>query len=108
MKSICFLGDSLKRLRDLPESARSDLGYQLYKVQLGEQPDDFKPMPSIGRGVEEIRVWDKGGTYRVIYTARFADVVYVLHTFQKKTQSTAQREIETAKRRFMELMRKHQ
>lgn len=55
----------------------------------GEQPDDFKPMPSIGKGVEEIRVWDDSGIYRVIYTARLADAVYILHAFQKKTQTTA-------------------
>lgn len=104
MKLLRFLGDSLKRLREFPEDARHDAGYQLDKVQRGEQPDDFKPMPSIGKGVEEIRVWDDTGTYRVIYTARLADVVYVLHTFQKKTQTTAKRDVELAKRRFTELM----
>jgi len=61
-------------------------------------------MPSIGRGVEEIRVWDDRGTYRVIYTARLSDAVYVLHAFQKKTQATAKREIDLAKERFVELM----
>jgi phage-related protein len=105
MKPICFLGDSLKCLRDFPDSAKSDAGYQLDKAQRGEQPDDFKPMPSIGRGVEEIRVWDERGTYRVIYTARFPDAVYVLHAFQKKTQGTTNRDIETAKRRFADLLR---
>ncbi len=55
------------------------------KVQRGLQPDDFKPMPTIGKGVEEIRIRDDSGTYRVIYTARFADAVFVLHAFQKKT-----------------------
>src|SRR5205085_11733994 len=87
MKPIQFLGDSLKCLRDFPDDARQDAGYQLDKVQRGEQPDDFKPMPSIGKGVEEIRIWDDTGTYRVIYTARIADAVYVLHAFQKKTQA---------------------
>jgi phage-related protein len=55
-------------------------------VQRGEQPDDFKPMPSIGKGVEEIRVRDDSGIYRAIYTARLADAVYVLHAFQKKNR----------------------
>jgi phage-related protein len=72
-----FLGDWLKCLRDFPESARHDAGYQLDKVQRGEQPDDFKPMLAIGRGVEEIRVLDSSGAYRVIYFARRADAVYV-------------------------------
>lgn len=70
MRPIRFLGNALKCLRDFPEDARQDAGYQLDKVQRGEQPDDFKPMPSIGKGVEEIRIWDDTGTYRVIYTAR--------------------------------------
>lgn len=105
MKGICFLGDSLKRLRAFPDDARQDAGFQLDKVQRGEQPDDFKPMPGIGKGVEEIRVWDETGTYRVIYTARQADVVYVLHCFEKKTQATSQRDLELARSRFTELRR---
>jgi phage-related protein len=62
MKLLRFLGDSLKCLREFPEDARHDVGYQLDKVQRGEQPDDFRPMPAIGKGVEEIRVWDDTGT----------------------------------------------
>ena len=104
MKKIQFLGDSLKSLREFPEDAKHDLGYQLDKVQRGEQPDDFKPMPSIGKGVEEIRVRDDSGIYRVIYTARLADTVYVLHAFQKKTQTTAKRDIALASKRYAELM----
>ena len=73
-------------------------------MQRGEQPDDFKPMPSIGKGVEEIRVRDDSGIYRVIYTARLADAVYVLHAFQKKTQTTAKRDIALASKRYAELM----
>lgn len=105
MKLIRFLGDSLNRLREFDADAKQDAGYQLDKVQRGEQPDDFKPMPSIGKGVEEIRIWDESGTYRVIYTARLADTVYVLHAFQKKTQATAKCDIDLAKRRFAELIR---
>lgn len=105
MKLLRFLGDSLKSLREFPEDARHDAGYQLDKVQRGEQPDDFKPMPSIGKGVEELRVWDDSGTYRVIYTARLADAVYVLHAFQKKTQATARRDVELARKRYTDLIR---
>lgn len=105
MKSICFLGDSLTRVREFPEDARHDAGFQLEKVQRGEQLDDFKPMPSIGRGVEEIRVREDSGIYRIIYTARFADAVYVLHAFQKKTQATAKHDLELARKRFQQLRR---
>jgi phage-related protein len=92
-------------LREFPEEARHDAGYQLEKLQRGEQSDDFKPMPIVGKGVEEIRVTDDSGAYRVIYIARRTDAVYVLHAFQKKTQATSQRDIETAKRRFAQLSR---
>ena len=106
MKPVQFLGDSLKRLREFPSDARQDAGRQLDRVQRGKQPDDFKSMPSIGKGVEEIRVWDDSGTFRVVYTARLADAVYVLHAFQKKTQTTSRRDIDTAKARFAELKRR--
>jgi phage-related protein len=62
-------------------------------------------MPAIGKGAEEIRVSDDTGACRVIYVARRADAVYVLHAFQKKTQATAKRDIDTAKRRFAQLLR---
>lgn len=105
MKPVLFLGDSLDRLREFPKEARQTAGFQLDRVQHGEQPDDFKPMPTIGRGVEEIRVRDESGVFRVIYTARLADAVYVLHAFQKKTQATSKRDIAIAKARFAQLMR---
>ncbi len=92
-------------MREFPDDARQDAGRQLDQVQRGKQPDDFKPMPSIGKGVEEIRVWDEAGTFRVIYTARLADAVYVLHAFQKKTPTTSPRDIETAKTRFAQLIK---
>lgn len=104
MKPIRFLGDSLKRLREFPEGARHDAGYQLDKVQRGEQPDDYKPMQTIGKGVEELRVWDDAGTYRVIYTARLPEMVVVLHAFEKKTRATSKHDIELARSRWERLM----
>ncbi len=103
MKRLRFLGDSLSCLREFPADAKHDAGFQLDKVQRGEQPDDFKPMPAIGKGVEEIRVRDDSGIFRVIYTARRAEAIYVLHAFQKRTQATAKRDIEVARKRFTEL-----
>lgn len=107
MKSVRFLGNSLKCLRDFPEDAKQDAGYQIHKLQRGEQPDDFKPMSSIGKGVEEIRIWDESGAYRVVYTARIEKSVIVLHAFQKKTQATSKRDIDIAKERFNEFMKGH-
>src|SRR5687768_8962590 len=100
MKPLRFLGDSLKRLREFSRDAKHDIGYQLDQVQRGKQPTDFKSMPSIGKGVEEIRVGDDSGTFRIIYTARLADAVYVLHAFQKKTQATSKPDLDIAKERF--------
>lgn len=84
---------------------RQDAGYQIDRVQRGKQPDDFKPMPTIGKGVEEIRVQDGAGAFRVIDTARLADAIYILHAFQKKSQATSQTDIDKARARFAELMR---
>jgi phage-related protein len=106
VKPIAFLGDSLRSLREFPDDAKRDAGYQLDRVQHGLQPDDFKPMPTIGKGVEEIRIRDDTGAYRIIYTARLANAVYVLHAFQKKTRATSKRDIELAKLRFALLSRK--
>jgi phage-related protein len=104
MKEIAFLGSSLKAIREFPEEARREAGFQLDRVQRGMKPSDSKAMPGIGKGVEEIRLWDEAGTFRVIYTARLADVVYVLHAFQKKTRATARRDVEKAKARYTELV----
>ena len=103
MKPVRFLGDSLECLREFPEDAQHDAGYQLEQVQRGEQPHNFKPMLGIGKGVEEIRVRDDSGIYRIIYTARLADAIHVLHAFQKKTRVTAKRDVEIARQRFAQL-----
>ena len=103
-KPLEFRGSALKELRDFPKGIREDCGYQLYKVQIGEQPDDFKPMAIVGKGVQEIRVKDEDGIFRVIYTAKFEEAVYVLHAFQKKTEQTSPQDIELAKTRFKQLV----
>ena len=105
MKVIRFLGDSHKALSNFPKDARQNAGRQLWKVQKGELPNYFKSMSDIGKGVEEIRVWEESGTFRVIYVARFVDAVYVLHAFQKKMRETSKRDKEIAKLRFKQLMR---
>lgn len=105
MKSVEFRGTSLDDLRDFPHAAMRDAGYQIDRVQNGLAPDDAKPMPTVGAGVMELRVWDEAGTFRVVYVAKFEDAVYVLHCFQKKTQQTAQRDIELARKRFKALVK---
>lgn len=103
MKSITFLGDSLSCLRQFSDDIKHDIGYQLDKIQRGLQPDDFKPMPIIGQGVEELRIRNDVGIYRIIYLAKLQNTVYVLHAFQKKTQTTSKRDIELAKKRYNQI-----
>ena len=102
MKQIAFLGDSLSRLRDFPADARSEAGYQLSQVQQGNDPDDWKPMKTVGAGVREIRIREASGAFRVLYLATLPDRVLVLHAFQKKTQATPQKEIDLAAKRLRE------
>ncbi len=105
MKPIEFRASSLSDLREFPRAALRDAGFQLDKVQHGLLPDDAKPMRSIGAGVMELRIWDEAGTFRVVYVAKLADAIYVLHCFQKKTPKTAQKDIYLAVRRYKELLK---
>ena len=105
MKPIAFQGGSLDDLRAFPTEARREVGHQLDRVQRGLEPDDWKPMPSIGPGVREVRVRDDTGAFRVVYTATRPEAVYVLHAFQKKTQQTARRDLDLAKARLRDLTR---
>lgn len=105
MKPVVFLGDSLDRLRAFPERPRRDAGFQLDRVQRGLDPDDWKPMATIGPGVREIRARDASGAYRVVYVATFAEAVYVLHAFRKKTQRTSARDLALARARLREFIR---
>lgn len=104
-KKLAFIDSSLDDLRTFPESSRQEIGFQLDRVQQGLAPFDWKPFSTIGPGVQEIRIRDCDGIYRVIYVARFEEAVYVLHCFQKKTQRTSQSDIELAKRRYKDLVR---
>lgn len=104
-KPVTFVGNSLECLKRFPELARRSLGYQLGRVQLGKAPDDWKPMRSVGPGVEEIRVRDSTGAFRVIYLARRAEAVYVLHAFQKRTRKTSRLDLELARHRLEGLVR---
>lgn len=79
-------------------------GYQLYRVQNGLEPSDWKPMSAIGPGVREIRIQAKD-QFRIIYLASFEEAVYVLHAFQKKTRKTPKHDLALARSRFKELIK---
>lgn len=104
-KPIEFRASALDDLRAFPQAARRQAGYQLDQVQRGREPDDWKPMNAVGRGVKEIRIRDTAGAFRVLYVAKFADAVYVLHCFQKKTQKTRKADLDLAGQRYRDLLK---
>ncbi|SYX24368.1 Phage-related protein [Citrobacter freundii] len=84
LKPIVWIGSSFDDLRSFPEDIRKTAGFQLHRLQAGLEAADWKPMPEIGRGVEEVRLRYESGAYRIIYIARYANAVYVLHCFNKR------------------------
>lgn len=102
MKPLKFIGSSENELADFPREVKQVAGYQLYRVQAGLMPSDWKPMLNVGAGAYEIRVHVLG-EWRVIYVAKFADAIYVLHAFQKKTQQTRTEDIALATTRYKQL-----
>lgn len=105
LKSVEFRGSSLDDLRAFPLAARREAGHQLDQVQNGQEPDDWKPMNTVGQGVKEIRIRDAAGAFRVIYIAKFAGAVYVLHAFQKKTEKTSKTDLDLAVKRYRDLLK---
>lgn len=99
MKELKFIGSSQTDLAAFPEDAKREAGFDLWQVQLGLMPKDFKPMPTVGAGAYEVRIKVKG-QWRVIYVAKHADAIYVLHCFHKTTQKTAKSDIDLAAVRY--------
>jgi phage-related protein len=102
-KPLLWLGSSRRDIRAFPPEARRAAGYQLLRVQQGMEPNDWKSMTIIGTGVREIRVHTET-EHRVCYIARFAEAVYVLHAFQKRTRKTPASDVELARTRYRELL----
>jgi len=100
LKPVHFVGASREELQQLDDAAKETLGFQLFKVQQGKDPDDWKPMPVVGPGVREIRVREVSGAYRLFYVAKFEEAVYVLHVFHKKEQRTSEADIMLARARY--------
>jgi len=104
LKQVQWIGDSRECISAFPAEARREAGYQLERIQSGRDPADWKPMPTVGLGINEIRVREDSGAFRVIYVARFAEAIYVLHAFQKKAQKTSKQDIDLARQRFRDLV----
>ena len=101
-KSIIWLGNSRRDLRAFPALARRLAGFQLRRLQQGLDPDDWKPMQTVGPGVREIRI-HIAGAHRVFYVAARAEAIYVLHAFEKKTQKTSAQDLRIGRDRFRAL-----
>lgn len=100
MKLIQFLGNSLNDIKSFPDAARQRAGFELWLVQKGKDPSDWKMMKAVGEGVREIRIQDQTGAYRMMYTANIGDRILVLHAFTKTSRKTARSDIEIASRRL--------
>ena len=104
-KPIDWRGSSLDDLREFPEAARKQAGHDLRKLQRRETPDDWRPFPEVGSGVNEIRIDCGDGWFRVMYVAKFAEAIYVLHSFQKSTRKTSKQDVEIAEARYRAVVR---
>ena len=102
-KPVVWLDDSRKRVRDFPKAARQRAGFELWEVQQGNDPSDWKPMASVGPGVREIRV-HADGEFRVLYIAKFDEAIYVLHAFEKKSRRTPKADVDLAGARYRALV----
>ncbi len=103
-KRLFWAGPAKSELKRFPADARRSAGYQLWLVQQGRDPDDWKPLPDIGIGVREIRLHSRL-EHRVLYIARFNEGIYVLHAFEKKSRKTPLRSIELARNRLRDVIR---
>jgi phage-related protein len=103
-KPLRWAGSSLEDLRAFTDSARQQAGRQLGRLQQGLLPDDWRPMPSVGAGVAEIRL-HADGEYRVLYIAKFAEAIYVLHVFEKRTQRSRHIDLALARKRLADVVR---
>ena len=100
LATISWEGDSRETLHSFPGGVRQNLGFQLWQLQQGERANDYRPLPSIGTGVFELRDQDDRAWYRVVYLSRIDGVLYVLHCFEKKSREMPRRDFEKAKQRL--------
>jgi len=106
MRKVVFEGNTLEIIRQLPVVIRHRAGYAIDQVQRNIEPENWKPFSSIGQGVREIRI-QHGEQFRIIYIAKFENKVHILHVFQKKTQKTRKVDIDIAKSRFKDVIRRY-
>jgi phage-related protein len=99
MKPIVWVASARKDIRAFPDDARARAGYEVFRVQSGLDPTDWKPLASVGPSVREIRI-HTGREHRVIYVASLPEAVFVLHAFEKKSQKTSRSDLSLARERY--------
>ena len=103
-KDLHWIESSRDDIRAFPEDVKDDMGFAFREVQRGKKPAASKPLKGFqGAGVLEICEDYRTDTYRAVYTVKFAEVVYVLHCFQKKSKKgikTPKQDIELVERRL--------
>jgi phage-related protein len=98
-KPIRWLGTTRDDIREQRRAIRNEFGQQLFRVQMGLMPNNYKPMSTVGPGACGIRVQDADGVARLMYMAKFHDTICVLHVFTKKSPKTTKADIDIAKKR---------
>ena len=107
IKSVIWMGDSLKQVKSFPDFVRREIGSSLYDAQCGDKPYDAKPFKGVGSGVFEIVTRFDSDTYRTVYAVQIGDCIYVLHAFQKKSPKgikTAQKDMDLIKKRYKQAL----
>ena len=110
LRPVIWMGASLTRLRQFPSAVQDEVGFALYLAQLGDKHVHAKPLKGLSSGLLEVLSDHRGDTFRAVYTVRFADSVYVLHAFKKKSKTgvaTPRREIEVVRERLKWAERLH-
>lgn len=104
-KPLLWVGAAEADYAKLPKAVKKVAGTELLTLQYGGVPSDCDPMTIIGSGAFELRVDTRDGWFRVFYVAKFAEALYVLHSFQKKTNRTARQDISMGQQRYTLLMK---
>jgi phage-related protein len=104
-KDIRWIGSAYADLLAFPADARREAGFQLGKLQAGFDPAVWKPFDIVGARVREIRIRDSSGAYRIMYLAKFDEAIYVLHSFQKKSQMTSKQDKDIGAARYRAVLK---
>jgi len=104
VKAAIFHPAAIAAIRSFPEGVRKELGKAIFDLQRGEilSMPLSRPMPSVGPGVEELRIRDRSGIYRAFYYAKSVWGLLILHAFVKKSSATARHDLDLGKKRYQE------